>query len=159
MIGDAADSAVIDAFAGVGVLGATLAKSGAEVYNIEIVPQAVEDAERLAKQNGLRDKVHNLCGDSALLLPKVLDKLENKRCVVVLDPPRKGCPPAVVECLTNPRQASRIATLVYISCNPATLARDLAALGQAYNIESVQPWDMFPQTANVETLCVLRQKG
>lgn len=159
VIGDTADSAVIDAFAGVGVLGASLAKNGAEVYNIEIVPQAVEDANRLVRQNGLQDRVHNLCGDSAVLLPKVLDKLANRRCVVVLDPPRKGCPPAVVECLTKPEQANRIATLVYISCNPATLARDLAALGQAYDIESVQPWDMFPQTANVETLCVLRQKG
>lgn len=279
---------VVDAFAGIGTLGATLAKDGADVYNIEIVPEAIEDADRLYRKNGLAG--HNLCGDSAVLLPEVLRKVGQKApavhemhlrrpyfeamcaghkryelrladekrsrialgdlirfdcegealycrvtstavfpdfaalfaaigtadtvdsaCTalpaaasmdefytsemierygamaigvepinivgiyVVLDPPRKGCPEAVVQSLVSlgkepsadfvkQNAAWPVVTMpyvqqvVYISCNPATLARDLAILQSVYRVASVQPYDMFPQTRHVETLCLLRKQ-
>ena len=282
-------SVVIDAFAGVGVLGASLAKAGADVYNIEIVQEAVEDADRIAADNGVVE--HNMCGDSAVLLPALLSDLGHKAptvhdmhllrpyfdaiaegrkryelrlwddkrraiatgdlicftsedevlycrvgvrhvfddfatlfatlgtehtcgaamsteeaarsmdaiytpaaqaahgvvalemtpvsvtgATVILDPPRKGCPPAVVDALVSlGKQGSAVARartapawericlptierIVYISCNPATLARDLAQLSEAYAIDEVQPYDMFPQTRHVETLVQLSHK-
>ena len=178
MVGAHEGSVVIDAFAGVGVLGATMAKCGATVHNIEIVPEAVEDADALAKANGLADKVHNHLGDSAELLPQVLSEVQGRTVSVVLDPPRKGCPRSVLTAVNELASAeepafaaqsvgfdggvekrvptrSRIDKLVYISCNPATLARDLAILGESYKVESVTPWDMFPQTKHVECVVLL----
>jgi 23S rRNA (uracil1939-C5)-methyltransferase len=284
---------IVDAFAGVGVLGASFAKAGASVYNIEIVPEATADADALAKANGIVE--HNLCADSAVALPSVLKDIEKDapkvhymhllapyfnaikegrkvyelrlnddkrrlvrvgdlicfdangqqlycrvtelkayvsfdalfedlgtvctmgekvskdeatRCMdgiygekdrqrfgalaigvvpvnvhgvyVVLDPPRKGCPSAVIEALTSLGRARQdahaavelvgretvtlpyIEQIVYISCNPATLARDLAALAETYHVEEVTPFDMFPQTRHIETLVrlsgIVRQK-
>ena len=294
---------VVDAFAGVGLIGATLARQGTTVYNIEIVPQAVRDAERLAKANGLA-YVHNLLGDSAQQLPALLEYLaqsapnvhtmrlqapywqaiaEGKKkyelrqndakrkavvegdliafvrqetpenggncapntprvlfarvvekrafatfddlfaalgtqdtCArsmspqqaaasmqdiyltahpdgvvalgvqpvavrglsVVLDPPRKGCPEAVVQSLVAMAERQPLDALVqdavlpdgpvvtlpfvqnivYISCNPATLARDLALLQAAYRVQSATPYDMFPNTGHIETLISLRRR-
>ena len=281
---------VVDAFAGVGTLGASFAKSGADVYNIEIVPEAIEDADRLAEANGIAE--HNICGDSARVLPtllldltggtpkvhemglqypymaaiaegrktyelrlldekrqkvaigdvirfesegkalycRVTDKLiyedfaalftalgTEKTCAdllpvdeaaesmtsiyskekqakyavvalgvepvnaegvtVVLDPPRKGCK-EVAETLSKMDEEARgpknalsneawetvklpmVDRIVYVSCNPATLARDLATLQKSYCIEEVQPYDMFPQTRHVETVvCLSKQKS
>ncbi len=175
-------SVVIDAFAGVGVLGATLAKAGAEVVNIEIVPEAIEDANRLAEHNGVADRVTNYLGDSAIVLPKVVAGLGGRSVSVVLDPPRKGCPKAVLDTLiamasdveqafapqinafdgakeVRLPQGGKIDKLVYISCNPATLARDLAVLSAAYDVESVTPYDMFPQTKHCEVLVSLARKA
>ena len=280
---------VVDAFAGVGTLGASFAKAGADVYNIEIVPEAIEDADRLAKANGIAE--HNICGDSARVLPALLQDLtggtpkvhemglqypymaaiaegrktyelrllDEKRqavsigdlirfeCVegkalycrvtdkliypdftalfaalgteqtcaealrvqdaadsmasiypperqaqyaavaiavrpvnvegvtVVLDPPRKGCK-EVAETLADLHPQEKglsmalshplwdtvklpiVDRIVYVSCNPATLARDLATLQRAYVIDDVQPYDMFPQTHHVETVCLLTKK-
>ena len=181
LVGAKEGSVVIDAFAGVGVLGATMAKQGAEVHNIEIVPEAIADADELARLNGIEDKVHNHLGDSTELLPEVVASLAGKTVSVILDPPRKGCPKSVLETLLSlargPRQAfapqavgfdgnaqlsvpmgGSIDKLIYISCNPATLARDLAILEEAYSIESVTPWDMFPQTKHCEVLVQLSRK-
>ena len=283
-------SVVVDAYAGVGLLGAMMAQRGATVYNIEIVPEATADADRLAEQNGLTT-VRNMCGDSAKLLPEVLNAVciqaptvhamhllapyfdaialgqktyelrlcDDKRqriraghlvcftasdgrvmycrvgevkryatfaalfadlgtaCTasadmsieeaadsmnaiytaeqqaadgvvaigitpvnalgisVVLDPPRKGCDQSICAALNElacgasapkPMQNAQwpvvtlpyIRQIVYISCNPATLARDLADLQSFYTIDSVQPYDMFPQTRHVETVVRLSRK-
>lgn len=272
---------VVDAFAGVGVLGAVMAREGATVYNLEIVPEATADADRLAVANGVT--VRNLCGDSAVLLPEVLAEVtagrkvhdlhlrspyfesiamgrkryelrlhDDKRrriavgdlicfesydgrymyCVVdelrhyddfealfrdlgtivtgfgtdipaeaaastmstiytpaqqnecgalaiglhpvnargvsvVLDPPRKGCPEGVVQSLLSMANVEAptvsmtderwptvtlpwVEQIVYISCNPATLARDAQALSASYEMGAVQPFDMFPETRHVE---------
>ena len=171
---------VIDAFAGVGILGATLALAGATVHNIEIVPEAIEDADRLARLNGVEDKVFNHLGDSAEVMPRLVEGLSGK-VSVILDPPRKGCPPEVLRTLLRMAERDRQAfapetvafdggkeirvgaayvdKLVYISCNPATLARDLAILSEGYAIESVTPWDMFPQTKHCEVLVSLVRKA
>ena len=292
---------VVDPFAGVGLMGAAMAKQGATVYNIEIVPQAVRDADQLAKANGL-DSIHNIEGDSARQLPALMeylaqsapnvhtmrlqqpywqaiadgrkkyelrqndakrkvvnegdivafvcqktthngeDAVHKKRDIlfarvirklvydsfdslfgalgtaqttaedmsvqqavasmqtiyptacadgvvalelqpvavrglsVVLDPPRKGCPETVVQSLLSiARRYTDLSALarraftsdyplvtlpyvqqiVYISCNPATLARDLSQLQTMYAVQSVTPYDMFPNTAHIETVVQL----
>lgn len=143
---------VIDAYSGVGVLSSIIAKKASHVYAIEIVKQAVENAENLKAQSAVVN-LTNICGDCKEELPKICKKLSN--FVLVLDPPRKGCDSAVLKAALEASPTK----IIYISCNPATLARDLAVLMPAYNIELVQPADMFPQTANVETLVVLTKKA
>ena len=147
---------VIDAYSGAGVLTNVLAKSAKKVYGIEIVPEAVADADELTKSCGNAVKVVNICGDCAQKLPLLADKLreEREKFSVVLDPPRKGCDAKVLDALKSAKPDS----VYYISCNPATLARDLAILGCDYEILSVSPYDMFPQTKHVETLVCLEKK-
>lgn len=145
---------VIDAYSGAGLLSAMMAKVAKQVIGIEIVQPAVECANLLAKHNNLTNMV-NICGDCAVELPKVILKLENKKSCVVLDPPRKGCDKIVLESIKN----SNPDFIIYISCNPATLARDLKILTEnsQFSINFVQPYDMFPQTPHVETVVCLKK--
>lgn len=265
-------SVVIDAYAGVGMLGCILAKEGCKVYNLEIVKEAVADGDKLVLRNGLTERVLNECCDSAKRLPALMDELRTdlKKCAVftmnlqqeyfdkivsgektyelrlynktrkrlkvrdsvcfeaqdgksqvlceitsltrfnsfeslfkeiplsacgfanvglsgaleimngiyskqeqseyeavaigvrvieprvsvVLDPPRKGCDERVLQAIID----AKVPTVCYVSCNPATLARDLAFLSGAYTIDFVEPYDMFPNTRHVETLCMLRKQ-
>ena len=144
---------VIDAYAGVGALGAVLAKRGATVFNVEIVKEATEDGDKLIQNNGLTDKVTNINGDAALVVPELMTKLKEQGVtepVIILDPPRKGCDERVLNAISALQTPH---TLYYISCNPATLTRDLKLLvAQNYTIEYVTPYDMFPNTKHVETL-------
>lgn len=151
-----ADKVVIDAYSGAGVLTNVLAKSADKVYGIEIVPEAVADADELTAQSGNVGKVENICGDCAEKLPVLAEKLreQGRRFAVVLDPPRKGCDERVLDALKSAKPDK----VYYISCNPATLARDLARLDDAYTIMSVTPYDMFPETKHVETLVCLERK-
>ena len=141
---------VVDAFCGTGTISLVLAGDAAEVWGIEAEPAAVRDAEDNARANGV-DHVHFLLGRVEQRLPRmVAEGLAPD--VVVLDPPRKGCEEAVIAALA----AARPARVVYVSCNPATLARDLAAFQEAgYRLEVVEPIDMFPQTAHVEAVALL----
>lgn len=163
---------VIDAYSGAGLMTALFAKKAKYVYGIEIVPEAVNIANKLASINGLSDKMENICGDCAQVLPPLVKKLsETGNVYVVLDPPRKGCDYSVIEAIKN----SNIDKIVYISCNPATLARDVGLLTGSlyyegneikkatdytpvYEIATVIPHDMFSQTKHVETLVVLQRK-
>lgn len=268
-----AGKVVIDAYAGVGVMGADLAKKGVKVYNIEIVPEAVEDARKLVETNGLNDYVTSVCGDSALILPDLIDELDadlnkcavhsmkllspyfqtikqrkkryelrlnepkrrkikigdticfndistgerlltkvvdkkaystfedlfadlgtvetgfgenvdtvlaaksmeeiypkeriaehgalaleiepvEKEIVIIIDPPRKGCDKKVLEAI----KSSSADNVIYISCNPATLSRDLEILSSDFVPEFITPYDMFPNTRHAEVLCKLRRK-
>lgn len=154
---------VIDAFSGVGIIGAVLAKSGVKkVYNIELVPQAIADANALAGQNGISDKVTNICGDTAQELPKLLKEIRENNAPlpnisIILDPPRKGVAQAVIDTLND---IDFPLNLIYISCNPATLSRDLLLLtkNDNYAINSITPYDMFPNTRHVETVCLMSRK-
>lgn len=141
---------VVDAYSGAGVLSAILAQKCKKVYGIEIVKSAVESANKLARVNNIKN-LNNICGDCAVELPKLSQKLKNFS--VVLDPPRKGCDKKVMDALN----LSLPHKIIYISCNPATLARDLNELKTNYNIKRILPFDMFPQTANVETMVVLEK--
>lgn len=141
---------VLDAYGGVGVISNLLAPFCERAYCVEIVPQAVENGKKTALLNGNAGKISNMLGDAAKIIP-ALDLGED--CLAVLDPPRKGCDKKVLEALL--KAAPR--TIVYISCNPATLARDLALLGEKYAPALVKPYDMFPRTFHVETLAALEK--
>ena len=154
--GESGEKVVIDAYAGVGALGAILAKNGATVYNIEIVKEATEDGKKLAEENGLSARVFNVNGDAAEILPEILKKTEEKERTIILDPPRKGCGEKVLKAIAEADKADRI---FYVSCNPATLTRDLRILCDGgYEIEKITPYDMFPQTKHVETLVLLSRR-
>lgn len=142
---------VIDAYSGAGVMSAMIAKKCKYVYGIEIVKEAVRNADELANRNKI-DNLTNICGDCKVELPVII--AQNKANVVVLDPPRKGCDQKVLEVLLD----SEPEKIIYISCNPATLARDLKILSSKYLQEKITPYDMFPQTANVETMVVLKKR-
>lgn len=140
---------VVNAFSGAGFLSGLLAQSAKFVYGIEIVESAHLDAETLKSTNNITN-LKNICGDAKIELPKIKD-FE----FIVLDPPRKGCGKDVMDTILNVMPNK----ILYISCNPATLARDLAYLNGKYEIEFVQPFDMFPQTRHVETLVSLFRKN
>jgi 23S rRNA (uracil1939-C5)-methyltransferase len=154
------NSVVIDAYSGVGLMGAILAKQGSTVYNIEIISEAIKDADNLAKRNNITGKVTNILGDAAKELPKLINylinsqALQNKSLNIILDPPRKGCDIKILNALNEIKVAHK---LFYISCNPATLTRDLALLTN-YQIHTITPYDMFPQTKHLETLVCLTRK-
>lgn len=143
---------VIDAYSGAGLLSAILAKHSDSVYGIEIVPEASANAEKLKEKNGLKN-LTNICGDCVNVLPELSAKLKSNFSLII-DPPRKGIDKKVLDSIivSLPKQ------IIYLSCNPATLARDLEVLKEKYKINFVQPYDMFPQTANVETLVKLSLK-
>ncbi len=141
---------IVDAYCGVGTLSLPLARQVAQVIGLEAQAQAVQQAERNARLNGISN-VEFRVGPVELVLPT----LEVVPDVVVLDPPRKGCDRRVLDTLRE-QKPQRIA---YMSCNPATLARDLQILceGGLYQLKPVQPADFFPQTAHVESLAVLER--
>lgn len=141
---------VVDAYSGLGTFALTLAAHAREVIGLESLGPAVADARENARHNGLTN-VRFEQGAVEELLP-VLAEEGDKVDVVVLDPPRRGCDPAVLEALGRLRPTR----VVYVSCDPATLARDLGRLqGLGFQAVEVQPVDMFPQTAHVETVVYL----
>lgn len=142
---------VVDAYSGAGLLSAMLSKNAKQVYGIEIVPDAVKSADNLCRENKITN-LKNICGDTAVELPKLASKLN--KFSLVLDPPRKGCDQKVIETILK----SAPEKIVYVSCNPSTLARDLCILKEKYNVVSITPFDMFPETCHVETLAVLKHK-
>lgn len=145
------EDTVFDLYCGIGTISLFMSKYAKKVYGIEIVEEAIEAAKENAKNNEV-ENTEFIAGD----VEKILDDLINKRKVepnvVMVDPPRKGLDNASVENLLK-LKARR---LVYISCNPATLVRDLAKLEEAYNVEFIKPVDMFPFTSHVECVAVLQ---
>ncbi len=165
---------VIDAYSGAGLMTAMFAKKAKKAYGIEIVKEAVEIADNLKVKNNIADKMVNIQGDCAVELPPLvreLTKNNDATVAVVLDPPRKGCDYKVLKSIKD----SNIEKIVYISCNPATLARDVGLLVGSlkysgneivkdkdyvaeYSVEYVQPFDMFAQTKHVESVVCLTRK-
>ncbi|MGE5551094.1 MAG: 23S rRNA (uracil(1939)-C(5))-methyltransferase RlmD [Bacteroidota bacterium] len=140
---------VIDAYCGVGSLTLFLALKTRKVYGVEVVEGAVEDAAENAKLNGITN-VEFIVGEAEKVLPK-LAAIGIRFDVAVLDPPRAGCEQKVLQTLAK----VDVGRIVYVSCNPSTLARDLKVLtGLGYKAVEVQPVDMFPHTFHVE--CVAR---
>jgi 23S rRNA (uracil1939-C5)-methyltransferase len=139
------DETVLDAYCGVGTLSLILAPHARQVIGVECVPDAIADAEDNAKRNQIKNTVFH-CAQAENFIG-TLSAVD----VAVLNPPRKGCEPAFLEKLLQlkPRR------IVYISCDPATLARDLAILQKEYTVNTVQPFDMFPQTVHVESIASL----
>lgn len=144
---------VVDVYCGTGTISLFLARKARKVFGIEIVADAIRDAKENAKHNHISNSEF-LVGDAAVELPKLLTK-GLRPDVVVVDPPRAGCEERVLQSIlsVSPKR------VVYVSCNPATLARDLSILCNEYDICSVQPVDMFPQTIHVETVVALVKKN
>lgn len=141
------NSVVYDLYCGAGTISLCAAKRAGMVYGIEIVPEAVENAKENAKRNNI-ENVEFMCGDVAQTVQKL--KQRAKPDAVILDPPRKGCSTEMLELLEHLRAKK----IVYISCNPATLARDMAFLcDKGYIAGKVTPVDLFPNTCHVE--CVV----
>ncbi|PDO10111.1 MAG: 23S rRNA (uracil-5-)-methyltransferase RumA [Candidatus Reconcilbacillus cellulovorans] len=144
---------VIDAYCGVGAISLFLARRAGRVLGVEAAPEAVADARRNAELNGIRNAEFAV-GRAERILPAWL-RAGVRADVVVVDPPRKGCAPELLEAVL----AMRPARVVYVSCDPATMARDLRRLADGgYRAVEVQPVDMFPQTAHVECCSLLVRK-
>ena len=122
-----------------------------KVCGVEIVPEAVENAKENARINGIANAAF-YCGAAETVVPELVSQRKEKVDVVVLDPPRKGCDAALLDTVVQ-MAPERI---VYVSCDPATLARDVKALGEkGYEVKKVRACDMFPQWGHVETVCLL----
>lgn len=141
---------VVDAYCGIGTMSLPLAKRAAAVIGIESQTEAVQQAERNARLNGIENAQFR-----AGAVEKILQSVEEEIDVVLLDPPRKGCDRQVIETLRQ--QAPQ--RIVYVSCKPATLARDLQLLCESdrYRLIKVQPVDFFPQTAHIESVAFLER--
>ena len=143
---------VFDIYCGIGSISLFLAQKATKVYGIEIVEDAIKDAKINAKLNNLNN-VEFYVGKAEEVVPKMYSEGKTAN-VVVVDPPRKGCDEKVLDTIVS-MKPDRV---VYVSCNPSTLARDLAYLDErGYKCIEVQPVDMFPHTMHVETVAKLRR--
>ncbi len=140
---------VLDAYSGVGTIGLIASKNAKKVISVEIV----KDAHKNAIENAKRNNINNIefhCGDAG----EFINSYDGDLDIVVMDPPRKGSDEKFLSTLIN----KKVPQIIYISCDPETLARDLEYLKQSYDVTYIQPVDMFPMTAHVETIVSLRIK-
>lgn len=144
---------VIDAYSGAGLLSSIIAKHADKVYGVEIIKEATQNAESLKNINKLYN-LTNINGDCAIEIPKLAKQI-NGEFAIVVDPPRKGLDKKVVDAFLQ----SEPNKIVYLSCNPATLARDIGLMKEKYDIKYIQPYNMFPQTCQVETLVCLEKSA
>lgn len=147
------EDVVFDLYCGIGTISLFMAKYAKKVYGVEIVEQAIKDAKENAKINNIKN-TEFIAGDTQLILDDLINNKKIIPNVVMVDPPRKGLDNRSVENILKimPNR------FVYISCNPATLVRDLAKFEEMYEIKSIQPVDMFPFTSHVECVAVLQLK-
>lgn len=144
---------VYDLYTGTGTIAQFVSGKASKVIGIEYVPEAIEDAKDNARRNGITN-CSFFAGDMKDILTKDFISAHGRPDVIILDPPRAGIHPDVAKVILDaaPRR------MVYVSCNPASQARDLAILCQKYEITAVQPVDMFPHTQHVENVCALKLK-
>lgn len=147
------DETIFDLYCGIGTIGICASKKIKKLYGIETIPQAIEDAKENAKENGI-ENAEFFVGDVEKTLPEFISKNKINADVIFIDPPRKGCDKTALDMILeiSPKK------IVYVSCNPATLARDLKLLSEKYEIGEVTPVDMFPFTGHVECVAVLKLK-
>jgi 23S rRNA (uracil1939-C5)-methyltransferase len=144
---------VIDAYCGIGTISLFLAQKAKKVFGVEVVPEAIEDAKRNAALNEIKN-AEFAAGEAEVVIPKWY-KEGNTADVLVVDPPRKGCDEALLQTIIEMKPKK----VVYVSCNPGTLARDLRILEDGgYKTVEVQPVDMFPMTTHVECCAWLERK-
>jgi len=150
---DTNNNIALDLYCGIGTIGIFASRYFKKVYGIEIVEQAIEDAKYNAKLNNI-DNIEFFAGDVEKVLPKIIERDNLKPNVVFVDPPRKGLDKKTIEVL----QELEPSKIIYISCNPATLARDISLLEEKYELKTVQPVDMFPYTSHIENITILELK-
>jgi len=144
---------LFDLYCGIGTIGIFASPYVNRVYGIEIVKQAIEDAKENANINNIRN-IEFFAGDVEKVFENVLKEHNVKPDVIFVDPPRKGLDKHTIENILNIKPEK----IVYISCNPASLVRDLKLLEESYEIKKIQPVDMFPFTSNVECCAVMELK-
>jgi 23S rRNA (uracil1939-C5)-methyltransferase len=148
------DELVYDLYTGTGTIANFIAKSARKVIGVEYVPDAIEDAKDNSVLNGIKNTSFYAGDMKDILTSEFLEK-NGQPDVIITDPPRVGMHPDVVQMLLN-ISAKKI---IYVSCNPATQARDIALLDEKYEVTAVQPVDMFPQTHHVENVVALTLKA
>lgn len=141
---------VLDLYCGIGTIGTFASPYVNKVYGIEIVEQAIKDAKENAKLNKI-DNIEFYCGDVEQVLDKIVKQEQVQPNVIFVDPPRKGLDETTISNILDYAPEK----LIYISCNPATLVRDLKKFEEKYSINEIQPVDMFPFTSHVECVAVL----
>lgn len=146
---------LFDLYCGIGTIGIFASPYVKKVYGIEIVKQAIEDAKENASINDIRN-IEFFAGDVEKVFEDVLKKNSDKPDVIFVDPPRKGLDGHTIENILNVKPKK----IIYISCNPASLVRDLKLLEEKYDVREIQPVDMFPFTSHVEccALMILKEK-
>ena len=147
------EETVIDAYCGIGTISLFLAQKAKKVLGVEVVPEAIEDAKRNAELNHITN-AEFAAGEAETVIPEWYEK-GVEADVLVVDPPRKGCDETLLQTIIDMKPKK----VVYVSCNPATLARDLRILEDGgYRTVEVQPVDMFPHTVHVECCSLLVRK-
>lgn len=144
---------ILDLYCGAGTIGLSMADDAEKLIGVEIIPQAIENAKINAKLNNF-EKAEFICGDASEAA-KILESRGEKPSVIILDPPRKGCDKELIEtvCKMNPER------IVYISCDPATLARDLKIFSEkTFTLKKAQAFDLFPASAHCEVVSLIVNK-
>ncbi len=144
---------IFDLYCGIGTIGIFASKNIKKLYGIETIPEAIEDAKENSKLNNVKN-AEFFVGDVEDKLPKFIKKNNIKPDVIFVDPPRKGCDKVTLESLLQIKSKK----IVYVSCNPATLGRDLKILEEKYELKNIAICDMFPFTYHVEVVSVLGLK-
>jgi 23S rRNA (uracil-5-)-methyltransferase RumA len=143
---------VVDAYCGVGTIGLWLAGQAAEVRGMDVIPESIEDAKKNAKRQGFTNTKY-VPGKAEEVLPKWVKKGWQPD-VIVVDPPRTGLDRQLIQTILQVKPKK----LIYVSCNPSTLAKDIQALSSKFEVSYIQPVDMFPHTAHVECCSLLVRK-
>lgn len=147
------DKNILDLYCGAGTIGLSMARQAKSVIGVEIIPVAVKDAEYNARLNGI-ENARFICADAAKAAEE-LAKENIKTDVVIVDPPRKGCSAELIDTIANKFSPERV---VYVSCDPATLARDVKIFGElGYRLLEYTPCDLFPRTSHIETVALLKK--
>lgn len=148
------DDILCDLYCGIGTIGIFASKYVKKVYGIEIVEEAIKAAKENAKLNGI-ENIEFMAGDVEKVFDRMLEEKQVVPSVIIVDPPRKG----LDENTINTIKRLEVSKLVYVSCNPATMARDLKLLEEKYKVGEIQPVDMFPFTSHVEVCALLEIKN
>ena len=144
---------IFDLYCGIGTIGIFASDNVKKIYGIETIPEAIEDAKENAKINGIQNSEFFI-GNVEEVLPELIKERSLSADVVFIDPPRKGCDKVAIDTILNimPKR------LVYVSCNPATLGRDLKLLEEKYELKKLAICDMFCFTSHIESIAVLKLK-
>ncbi len=147
------EETIFDLYCGIGTIGIFASPNAKKIYGIETIKDAIEDAKINAKLNDIENAEYYV-GDVEKFLPEFIETHEIKADVVFLDPPRKGCDRVAIDTLLQIEPKK----IVYVSCNPATLARDINLLEEKYEIKKLSLVDMFPYTSHCESICILERR-
>ena len=143
-----------DLYCGIGTIGICASNKVKKVYGIEIVEEAIEAAKENAKLNNV-DNIEFIAGDVEVAFKKLLEDDKVKPTAIIVDPPRRGLDNITI----NKILETEVKKLVYVSCNPATMVRDIKMLEEKYEVKEIQPVDMFPYTSSVECVALLELKN